>query len=402
MALGTLLLATLVPLGLRRTAAAEKTLPEQAQIIDQKSFAVLETVPPPSEANASTIFVWPGVTEDSLTAKPFHIYTDEFYDIIGENPALTLLAEVESDPIFHEAVVWYPPTDEVFFVQNAGAPAAGTGLNKSAIIEKISLADAAAVANGTSENVTVTTVNSNPQVINPNGATYHRGNILYMGEGMGDNIGPSIYLMNPVEPYNTTVLLNNYFGRQFNALNDVGVNPRNKDIYFTDPTYGYVQDFRPAPGLPNQVYRFNETTGAVTTVADGFVMPNGLTFDPTGEHVYIADTGANMGFFGWNYSNPSTIYRFDVQEDGTFTNRMTFAYVTAGVPDGVHCDSNGYVYAGCGDGVHVWNKAGTLIGKIYLGSTTANFQFAGDGRMVIAAETKLFYATLAAKGAPLE
>lgn len=95
-------------------------------------------------------------------------------------------------------------------------------------------------------------------------------------------------------------------------------------------------------------------------------------------------------------------YRFDVQEDGTFTNRMTFAYVTAGVPDGVHCDSNGYVYAGCGDGVHVWNQAGTLIGKIYLGSTTANFQFAGDGRMVIAAETKLFYATLAAKGAPLE
>lgn len=55
MALGTLLLATLVPLGLRRTAAAEKTLPEQAQIIDQKSFAVLETVPPPSEANASTV-----------------------------------------------------------------------------------------------------------------------------------------------------------------------------------------------------------------------------------------------------------------------------------------------------------------------------------------------------------
>lgn len=65
----------------------------------------------------------------------------------------------------------YPPTDEVFFVQNAGAPAAGTGLNKSAIVEKISLADAAAVANGTSENVTVTTVNSNPQVINPNGTT---------------------------------------------------------------------------------------------------------------------------------------------------------------------------------------------------------------------------------------
>lgn len=57
MALGALLLAALVPLGLdslSRTAAA-KTLPDQAQIIDQKSFAVLETVPPPSEANATTV-----------------------------------------------------------------------------------------------------------------------------------------------------------------------------------------------------------------------------------------------------------------------------------------------------------------------------------------------------------
>lgn len=60
--------------------------------------------------------------------------------------------------------------DEVFFVQNAGAPAAGTGLNKSSIIQKISLAEAEKVRNGTLSAVTVTIVNTtNPQVINPNG-----------------------------------------------------------------------------------------------------------------------------------------------------------------------------------------------------------------------------------------
>lgn len=65
----------------------------------------------------------------------------------------------------------YEPTDEVFFVQNAGAPAAGTGLNKSAIIQKISLAQADAVktvANASGQ-VTVTVVPSNPLVVNPNG-----------------------------------------------------------------------------------------------------------------------------------------------------------------------------------------------------------------------------------------
>jgi hypothetical protein len=64
----------------------------------------------------------------------------------------------------------YPPRDEVFFVQNAGAPAAGTGLNKSSLIQKISLAEAEEVRHGKLAAATVTVVNtSNPQVINPNG-----------------------------------------------------------------------------------------------------------------------------------------------------------------------------------------------------------------------------------------
>lgn len=101
--------------------------------------------------------------------------------------------------------------------------------------------------------------------------------------------------MNPEAPYNTTsrysftllwdqiltkisVLLNNYFGRQFNSLNDIAVHPSNKDIYFIDVTYAYLQDFRPSPGLPNQVYRFNPDTGAVTIAADGFVRPNGKIY----------------------------------------------------------------------------------------------------------------------------
>jgi len=59
----------------------------------------------------------------------------------------------------------------MFFVQNAGAPAAGTGLNKSAIIQKISLAQADAVKtlqNATGQ-VMVDIVPSTPQIMNPNG-----------------------------------------------------------------------------------------------------------------------------------------------------------------------------------------------------------------------------------------
>lgn len=96
--------------------------------------------------------------------------------------------------------------------------------------------------------------------------------------------------MNPVKPYNTTgviclldsfsilistVIVNNFFGRQFNSPNDVVVNPRNSELYFTDSLYGYLQDFRPPPGLPVHVYRLNPDTGALSVVADGFELPNG-------------------------------------------------------------------------------------------------------------------------------
>lgn len=171
----------------------------------------------------------------------------------------------------------YEPTDEVFFCQSAGARATGTGLEKSAIIQKISLAQVdtmTSLVNATGQ-VDITLVPTNPTVVNPNGATNYRGQILYMAEGAGADNTSQLIVMNPVEPYNTTVVLNNYFGRQFSSVNDAVIHPKTKDVYFTDTLYGYLQDFRPPPGLRNQVYRWVPSTGAVTVVADDFVLPNG-------------------------------------------------------------------------------------------------------------------------------
>ncbi|KAJ8129431.1 hypothetical protein O1611_g4202 [Lasiodiplodia mahajangana] len=417
-------------------------IPAQAQFIDQKAFNVLPSVLPPSEFNLTNVFVPPGYSLDALKEKPFHVYDDEFYDVIGPNPTLTLIASSETDPLFHEAVVWYDtdprygdrdsnltqldlgtlqltrcssskmparrplaqvrrssPIIAVFYfvIKNTALTCLGEGLNKSAIIQKISLDEAEAVSakrNATGL-VKVHVVNSNPMVLNPNGAINYKGQILFAAEGQGAYKTSELVIMNPREPYNTTVLLNNFFGRQFNSLNDMSINPRNKDVYFTDPIYGALQDFRPKEGLPHQVYRYNDKTGAVTVVADGLNQPNGIVFSPSGSHAYIADTGAQGGFWGINSTSPSTIYRYDVAKDGTFSNRQTFAYTPSGVPDGIHVDTKGRLYAGCGDGVHVYNPSGTLIGKIFLGETSANFNFAGDGGMVICAETSLFYAKIA-------
>lgn len=108
----------------RRATPSEP--PKNAQVINPKDFTVLPTVLPSYEFNGSSVgrysrqtitiianvwlgqlFVPPGTTEQSLKAKPFHVYDDSFYDVIGSNPTLTLIADSGGDPLFHEAVVWW-------------------------------------------------------------------------------------------------------------------------------------------------------------------------------------------------------------------------------------------------------------------------------------------------------
>jgi gluconolactonase len=58
------------------------------------------------------------------------------------------------------------------------------------------------------------------------------GNLLLINSGRGP-LPPSIALVNPNPPHNATVLLDNFFGRQFNSLNDIKVHPSG-NIFFTD------------------------------------------------------------------------------------------------------------------------------------------------------------------------
>jgi gluconolactonase len=150
-------------------------LPAQAQLMLPEATVVLPHVPPPSVANGTTVFVPPGMTLDGLMEKPFHIHHPDFLEIIGQNPTLTKIADSGGNPMFHEAPVWYPETDEMFFCQNAGAKAAGTGLEVSAVISKIHVPQAAAVAHqrDATGQVQVDVVDFKPAVINPNGITSH-------------------------------------------------------------------------------------------------------------------------------------------------------------------------------------------------------------------------------------
>lgn len=84
-------------------------------------------------------------------------------------------------------------------------------------------------------------------------------------------------------------LVKNFHGRDFNSVNDVVV-AKDGSIWFTDPCYGFEQDFRQKPRLPCHVYRFDPDTGDLRVVADGLGRPNGIAFSPDEKIVYITDT----------------------------------------------------------------------------------------------------------------
>jgi gluconolactonase len=111
--------------------------------------------------------------------------------------------------------------------------------------------------------------------------------IIFCAQGT-DKIGTGgLYYMPRNAP--PAALVTNFHSRDFNSVNDVVVS-KDGCLWFTDPTYGFEQDFRPVPKLPNQVYRFNPETGDLRVVADGFGMPNGLCFNPDEAIMYITDT----------------------------------------------------------------------------------------------------------------
>jgi gluconolactonase len=121
-----------------------------------------------------------------------------------------------------------------------------------------------------------------------NGGVNYRDGVIFCAQGTLEQPSGLVY-MDATAPYRSKPLLDSFYGRQFNSLNDVVVHA-DGSIWFTDPIYGFEQGFRPPPQLPNQVYRYDPTVESVRAMADGFGRPNGISFSPDQSTIYITDT----------------------------------------------------------------------------------------------------------------
>ena len=178
-------------------------------------------------------------------------------------------------------------------------------------------------------------------------------------------------------------------GFRLNSPNDVVVRG-DGSIWFTDPSYGHLQGFRPRPQVCDLVYRYDPRRNALAVVADSFSKPNGLAFSPDDQTLYVADNGA-----------PHHLLAFPVVKGGRQLNgRRVLAVGTPEHPDGLKVDAGGRIYASARHGIQVFDPAGTLLGEILLPGAV-NFTFGGPDRNVlfITRDTAVWAAVLNTKGA---
>lgn len=221
----------------------------------------------------------------SKQASAFKIYDEAAHAIFGSSPKLDLLLENEF-PFAHEAGVFIPESNLLFVTSNQYSHPETK--EKHIHISRITLPSSIYSTETTCTEITTDNV---PLA---NGGVNYKDGILFCAQGTLTTPGGLAYM--PLPPnhtaftsYSSGMLITSFHNRPFNSPNDVVVHS-DASIWFTDPIYGFEQGIRPPPQLPNQVYRFDPSTGGIRAVVDGFGRPNGICFSPDERICYVTDT----------------------------------------------------------------------------------------------------------------
>lgn len=182
------------------------------------------------------------------------------------------------------------------------------------------------------------------------------------------------------------VLASTYEGKPFNAPNDLVI-AKNGWIYFTDP------DFDLRNHHPDAVYSISPRN-EVRRFDENILRPNGIVLSPDESKLIV------------NGTKQRDIIAYDVQADGSLTNRHVYASVRdpdreayKGYPseawfgcDGMAIDEEWNLYVTCGAGVEVFNRQRSSIGVIVTPEKPCNVCFGGPDRktLFITAQKSLY------------
>jgi gluconolactonase len=151
-------------------------------------------------------------------------------------------------------------------------------------------------------------------------------------------------------------------------------------IYFTVPGPVAAQPGAPPPAPIVPVVYYIPPGSKAMKVVEGVENPNGIQLSRDERTLYLNNTRGEY------------LLAFDIQPDGTLTNRRNFGRYegvtktdtgVASGADGLAVDNEGRVYAATSAGVQVFDPKGQHLGTIPLSRSPQNLAFAGADKRTL-------------------
>ncbi len=173
-----------------------------------------------------------------------------------------------------------------------------------------------------------------------------------------------------------TTIAGGYEGKRFNSPNDA-VYRSNGDLFLTDPPYGLEKNMEdPAKEIPFQGVYMVKPSGEVKLLTDTITRPNGIALWNNEKTLIVANSDGNKAIF----------YLFDIGENDSLSNARILYDTTpeskaeGGVPDGLKVDKAGNIFATAPGGVWIFDKEGTLAGKLRIPGPCSNVSLGNDDK----------------------
>jgi len=185
-----------------------------------------------------------------------------------------------------------------------------------------------------------------------------------------------------------TVLSDNFEGKRFNSPNDL-VLKSDGAIYFTDPPYGLPGFFDDKRKELDYSGVFMIKDGNTKLLSKDLGGPNGIAFSPDEKYLYVTNWDIR------DIHHTKTLWRYEVQEDGTLKNGKVFYDFSFTEDDealdGMKVDRQGNLFISAPGGIWILNAAGKLLGKIVTPERPANMAWGDDGHtLYLTAHTSLY------------
>jgi gluconolactonase len=308
-----------------------------------------------------------------------------FGDVTGALPLLAKVVDVDA----HEGPTYLPGEDALYVTT---VPRGRPLRPPRAFVKRIALdGDVFGLAPDR-----VTAVSSD--VVMPNGMTRDADGSLIVCD-QGDWRHPARIARLEPRTGATTTITDDWHGLPLKSPNDVVVKS-DGTIWFTDPSYGYLQGFRPEPQWRDTVYRYDPAHDDLVIVADHLDKPNGLVFSPDETVLYVGDSGANRQPGTFHPGRPHHVYAYDVLGGRSLSRERVVDVTEPGIPDGLAVDLTGRLYVSCAEGVRVLTPDGRLLGRIRLpGAVNLTFGGPEGNHLYITADTAVWVAVLDTKAA---